>query len=667
MPRFVESVGIYCTEWELTLVVAAGPARHATKGYARAGYRIVARVVAIRPALCRTAIGLTLVLGGAARTVALYDVPAPSDREAALVTQVVDFSRLGVWGDGELGWLPVHLVSLAIPQLAVLCALSDAWVRTPSAVAAVRESGPLLWLGVSLLVWVLARRVGVGPGWSMAAVCLLAVCPAAVVPAREASAQNVAALWGLLALVAVFAGPPPLLRVGGHPELWRAVKTTVSAGLAVLTAPVALAYLPALLMVAVRRSGRRTAASIGAAVTGMAVAGIAVSGIAALIAPSWGSSAWAGSDSRWAQFGWLGPEPMSALIGLAVGSLALRYSTSKPLAVAVLASALSGMALAVPTSAIVVPPSLVLLAQIAEQALAAGRHRTRRLARGTVIAVAASVLALNATASAAALPLDLTAPPASAARGWLTGNLGPAAPVVTDWRTRVALVPGTDAWTRAATPTDCAGRACGGVWWIIDPSRGSGPPPGATLVAQFGRPGRPGSVAVFTSRPQAPDPALELRSRRLAGAALSSLPRLRLTAPLAAQLRDGQLDPRACAVLGALTSEQPIRLVALPPVPGESGTGQPLRQMLIAPDEPPPETTIVALGRPIGRPEVSKSSPPTTPDAEAQLSDNYTIIAFLEAQISPFRPYSIANTPSGVLVRFSPSPPPGLLTAFLSW
>jgi hypothetical protein len=136
------------------------------------------------------------------------------------------------------------------------------------------------------------------------------------------------------------------------------------------------------------------------------------------------------------------------------------------------------------------------------------------------------------------------------------------------------------------------------------------------------------------------DPARELDARRAAGAALATSPQLRADPEVTAELRAGRVDPAAMSALGALLSIQRLRLVALPPIPGEAAD-RPLRQLLLTPDGPPPDGV---------------------PAADAQRH----IVAFFEAQLGPFRPYAVTVTPSGVLVRYPPLAPPDLLEAFLA-
>jgi hypothetical protein len=207
----------------------------------------------------------------------------------------------------------------------------------------------------------------------------------------------------------------------------------------------------------------------------------------------------------------------------------------------------------------------------------------------------------------------------------------------------VALISGTDAWPRVNGAADCQRPSPATIcadqdWWVTTPSEPT--PPAAALIAEFGPADAPDRIEVRTTAPMGSDPARELDARRAAGAALATSPQLRADPEVTAELRAGRVDPAAMSALGALLSIQRLRLVALPPIPGEAAD-RPLRQLLLTPDGPPPDGV---------------------PAADAQRH----IVAFFEAQLAPFRPYAVTVTPSGVLVRYPPLAPPDLLEAFLA-
>ncbi|HWN33166.1 MAG TPA: hypothetical protein VNP03_10485 [Pseudonocardia sp.] len=643
----------------------------------------LARARAAAPSLAGVA--LVLGIGVALRWVALSDTPEATDREAALVTGVVTLSRTGVWTGLPLGAVPARLLSLATPQLAAIGSLTGAWRRVPSALGAVRECGPLLWTGAALLVWVLARRLGVVRRWALLAVALLAICPAAIGAARVAAPENLALLWSLAALVLV-TGRHRVGRAALGIDLVIIGCTSV----AVLTAPVALALLPTVLLLsAVQRDPRRPALiAVGVLLTvGVGTAFTVVA------APSGGSPGWlapgwlatGGPVPDWLGPGWLGRDLVTPALVLLVGLLALRPGgRSSPrrraLAVGVLGVPLLALPLgAAPTPAL--PLAAVLVAAAAagiERDLLARSRPARRYSppdrrerpnrggrperfeppergeppdrragrdRGAgrfvpqlAPALLIGVLAVVWAANLAELPTATAPPPAAAARAWLRDNVPDTDQVRTDDRTRVALVPGTEAWSRVSTGDTPSAPA----WWVSAP--GDRPPATAALVAEFGASGAPDRLEISGALGTAPDPARELAARRAAGAMLTMSPQLSADPGVLDQLRAGRVDPCAMTALAGLLSRQRIRLVDLPPMPGETAADRPLRQLLLAPDGPPPEGV-----------------PDTGPDTARR-----AVVEFFEAQLAPFRPYAVTETPAGVLVRYSPLAPPDLLEAFLA-
>ena len=618
--------------------------------------------------------GLALVLGVgvALRCVALDDTPEATGGEAALVTGVVTLGRTGVWTGLPLGAVPVRLLSLATPQFAAIGSLTGAWRRAPSALAAVRECGPVLWLGTALLVWVLVRRLRVVRRWALLAVALLAICPAAIGAARVAAPENLALLWALAALVLV---------AGRHREGLAALRVDLviigCCAVAVLTSPVALALLPTVLLLSARQHDPLRPALIAVGVllavgvgTAFAVAEVPPSGpVPGWLAPDWLAPGWLGP-------GWLGRDLVTPALVLLVGLLALRPGRRsslrrRALAVGVLGVPLLAVPLgAAPTPALPLAATLVavLAAGVERGVLARARRggpaerdqshaEPRHEPEGRFVpqlapALLIGVLAVVWAANLAQLP-EATAPtPAAAARAWLRDNVPAGDEIRTDTRTRVALVPATDAWSRVSTgsPDSSADVRAGSradatsvpTWWVSAP--GDRAPATAALVAEFGQSGAPDRLEIRGAPPTLPNPARELTARQAAGAMLTMSSQLRADPGVLDQLRAGRVDPCAMTALAGLLSRQRIRLVDLPPVPGETAADRPLRQLLLLPDGPPPEGV-----------------PDTDPEAARR-----AVVDFFEAQLAPFRPYAVTETPAGVLVRYSPLAPPDLLEAFLT-
>jgi hypothetical protein len=620
--------------------------------------------------------GLALVLGVgvALRWVALDDTPEATGGEAALVTGVVTLGRTGVWIGLPLGAVPVRLLSLATPQFAAIGSLTGAWRRAPSALAAVRESGPVLWLGTALLVWVLVRRLRVVRRWAMLAVALLAICPAAIGAARVAAPENLALLWAMAALILV---------AGRHREGLAALRVDLviigCCAVAVLTSPVALALLPTVLLLSARQHDPRRPALIAVGVllalgvgTAFAVAEVPPSGpVPGWLAPGWLALSWLGP-------GWLGRDLVTPALVLLVGLLALRPGTqSSPRGRALAVGVLGVPLLAVPLGA--APTPALPLAAVLVAVLAAGIERgvlararragspgrragpaehdhagpehgpAGRFVPQLAPALLIGVLAVVWAANLAQLPEATAPPPAAAARAWLRDNV-PAADVIrTDARTRVALVPGTEAWSRVSTgsPDDTGDATSAPAWWVSapgGPAPATAAPATAALVAEFGPSGAPDRLEIRGALPTLPNPARELTARRAAGAMLTMSSQLRADPGVLDQMRAGRVDPCAMTALAGLLSRQRIRLVDLPPVSGEAAADRPLRQLLLVPDGPPPEGV-----------------PDTGPDAARR-----AVVDFFDAQLAPFRPYAVTETPAGVLVRYSPLAPPDLLEAFLA-
>ena len=98
-----------------------------------------------------------------------------------------------------------------------------------------------------------------------------------------------------------------------------------------------------------------------------------------------------------------------------------------------------------------------------------------------------------------ALPAALTPPPTVQAMAWLRDHLPAGQHVLTDRRSRVALVAGTDSWNQISTIADCRmqddllyptrpAHCDRSPWWIVDPAVRAGLPEHTTLVAEFASP-----------------------------------------------------------------------------------------------------------------------------------------------------------------------------------
>jgi len=589
---------------------------------------------------CLPVAALLTVLGALARWIGVADAPQPDQPEADLVAQVAAFIRSGAWPVDPVGGLPVGFRSLAVPQYAALSWLTGAWWAAPSELAAVREPAPLLWVLVAALVWVLARRIGLGPRSATTAVALLAVCPAAINAARVAAPENLAVLWLLLALVVAVGRPRPGAGVGRG----RASMIALCLAVAVGTAPAALGAVPPALALYTRSRRNPRAARLAGV-----VAVIVVVELALLALPEAGTGSGVTAPAEWLAPGWLGRDAVTPVLALLATVFAMFAPTRRPLAVAVLASA----TLAMPfggSVALVLPVATVLAVALARAALVPAVGRPRPL--GPILL--AGLVAVSWVPTLAGLPGASAAPPLASARQWLRDNLPEPDNVRAVRRLRVALVtaaaqpPRVSADAASCAPPVGSGQnppACAPpTWWVRTPtSRPPGLPATATLIARFGGPGAPDRVEVLGDLPNRPDLTAERTARRVAGEALAASTRLRAERGVLARLRAGDVDGRATSALAALLSAHRVRLVDVPPVPGEVTPAQsadrPLRQLLLAPDGPAP---------------VSGSADPER-----------AIVDYFRAEQAPFRPDAVEPTEAGVLVRYSPLAPPDLLGAFL--
>lgn len=470
------------------------------------------RISTMRAALLIMLLGAGTVL----RTVSLYQSPAPSFRESALVTQVVQLSRLGVLGTTELGRLPVKLISLAGPQLAAISAGSGAWGRAPTALGAVRESGVALWLGVALLALLLARRLGAGRGWAVLAVALLALSPAAIASSRIAAPENVAAFWAMAALVVAVGGPgrdDPRWGEAGEMPGRRALCTDLAAtaflSIAVLSAPVAVALLPTVLMSTARRGDARRVALVGGSV--LFATGLGAAALMAGAAPADLAACVPALHSGWFSGGPMGGDLLAAGLWLACVLLGLRSGRTRPVALGALLVPPLAVLFGSPAAGLTLPLVGVLLAVSAPGWL--GRLPAPTRLPALVVTFAAG-WALNY----AALPAALTPPPTAQAMSWLRGHPPADQHVLTDRRTRVALVAGTDTWNQVSTVEDCrlrdvlmhntrSAHCDRATLWIVDPSVSSGVPARSTLIAEFSSPNGGRHIQVRSTPPHhAPHP-----------------------------------------------------------------------------------------------------------------------------------------------------------------
>ncbi|MGQ0841046.1 glycosyltransferase family 39 protein [Actinokineospora sp.] len=574
------------------------------------------------------ALAAPISLAALAAAVRLAGGAGPSQTaEARHVAQVFSIDQLGTL----LNPVETAAAPLAWLQLGGYTAVTDAFTRHTSALSAVREPLALAAALGTLLLWLLARRMGLSRWTAAAAAGIVALSPLAVGVQVAVRPENVAVPWVLAALVLLWT-PRRHRRLA--PDLWATAFLVV----AVITAPVTLVLAVTAAWLIWRRGRKRLSLMLGSLFT-LGI-GIGLGASAAL------------SGIRLAADGpapaqWLSLDPVLAAAGVFAAVGALFSFRLRPLAFGVLAliaiTTLPGGPGAGALT-VVVPLAALLVAGTVECGVThrarAGKHTvTRPLLLPTAalaLTVAASALpAWTGALTASAADVRAADAPGTAAARWLRDNL-PTTPVLTDEATWVELIRAgrpPDAVTRSAACVDtCPART----WLLVTPG----------LRAELARrpalaeaAARAEAVAVFGDGPQAMvihRPAIagaaagERRARALAGADLAGSPRIAADPAVADTLRAGRTDPRVLTTLSALASARPVRVAALPAVPGEDAADQPRRQVLLA-----------AAGDPAEQ-----------------------LVLFFSGQRGVFRPESVAATPEGVLVRYPPGVPAGLLTPY---
>jgi hypothetical protein len=542
-----------------------------------------------RAGLMWLAVAVGLGLTVLARGVGLSVAPAPDGVEAALVGQVLALSGAGA-GDGSGGLSPAAL------QVAAWVGATGGWERAPSVLGAAREALLVTSVLTAVLGWALARRLGVDRAWAAAAVLLLAVCPSLIDVQRTATAADMALPWLLGALVLAARARP-----AGPCGLALDAALVGCAVIATLTAPIALALVPAVLWLDSRhgdpvRTGLLAAATALLAGPGLVLAGaVGGTGLANPAAP-----------------GWLGADPVTAVLVVAAALLGLASARLRPLASGLLLAPLVAWTTGTDADGLLglaVPVALLLLAGLAGQAGHAAQHRPRDLRvrigspAGAAVGVVAVLLAWAPLL--ARLPAGAQGGAIGEARAWVAENGAAAELVLADAPTRLALT-SAQRWDRTRTGT--------AVW---------------PVVAVFGQ--GPGAVAVRAVPPADLDPGREERARRIAGELLVASPQLEAPAAVQDLLREGRAGPQLVLTLGVLLSNQRIRLVDLPAVAAEEAAGQPRRRLLLQPV-----------------------------DGSAE-----QILSFYRDQRGPYRPDVAVRTTDGVFLSYPPLPRPGLLDPFL--
>jgi intracellular septation protein A len=529
------------------------------------------------------------------------------DLEASPVARVFALSRLESFpGNETSGRSP-----FGEAQLAGYTFLTRAFDRQEP-IAGVREAVVVAGILSTALLWVLLRRLEM-PRWAAAtAVVVLAVSPLAIGLHRLVVIENLAVPWILAALV-VICSPhrePPLAH-----DLLAALYLLF----AVLTSPLALAFVPAAAWLMLRRrEGKRVVLTALVFEAGL---GLAFGPAAGLLRPGLPDTAQPGIG------GWLTLDPALVAIGAFAVAVSVFVHRLRPwaLSVALLALALlwqgtprpGVLAMLLPIIALLVAGSLSAVPDTRPRP--SHRRSTRRRRLRPLFAIAILVAGTMASWVSGFVKLEAGERTPSAlaqARKWLLDNAS-GSRVLTDdagWAELAAA-----GWPTGSLDlvSNCE-TSCPAAEWMVTVS-----PRSAMLLA------RP--VAIFDevqiarlTAGELPAPQGEQLSRSRVGTVLADSSRVIAEGDTAGLLRWGRVDPRLLTTLAALAMIGQIQVGALPEVPGEDAADQPRRQAVITGD----------------------------PDRSTR---------FFLTQRGVLRPLSVMPVPGGVLVTYPPLPPNGLL------
>jgi hypothetical protein len=567
-----------------------------------------------------------LALTGGLRVLYLAAPDPALPSEAATVAHayalghLTSFADAGGAGVSRFGWL----------QLGAWTMVSDAFGRSATALAAVRETMLVAAVVTAVLLWFLARRLGLTHWASAAAVLFVAVSPLALGLQRLVLVEHLAVAWALGALVLI-------TRPGAR--IRHDVVAAVCLLAAVLTSPLALLFLPAAGWLLVRRAPVRAALvtvllNLGLGIAYGPAGGVLQPHLAAAGRPT--AADWAALDPAWAV--------LSAVALVA----ALAFAALRPFAVSGLLLAATLLVPGVQHTAVLallLPVTPLLLAGVAQAVTRrrtpahlsdTGRARRTRLTLAAVAAVAAVAVGWSSGYPALQPSTDRSGPLAEAQK-WLRDNASGSWLLVDDAAWAELANAG---WPTGmlASPAACA-VSCPPAEWAVFSGDVTGlrerypaldtALTGAGTTAVFGTRDRRVTVRRLGLPPPDPSAPPEAPARAHAGAALTASARISLAPDAAAVLRQGRADPRLIATIAALSALQPVTVAAFPEVSGEDPAGQPRRRVLLTGGED-------------------------------------GVSAFYTGQRDLFRPASVTRTEAGVLVTYPLFAPTGLLVPFSS-
>lgn len=572
-----------------------------------------------------------LLIAAAVSFINIGGAPQRIDDEGTYTAQawaVLNFGELAhytYWYDHPpLGWL----------QIAGYAQLTGAFARWDIAVLAGREAVIVASLIGALLLWLLARRVGLSRAAASVAAVIFSLSPLALQFHRTVYLDNIAVPWLLLAF---------LLASERRAQLAAFAGAAVAFGIAVLTKETFLLALPFLAWVMLRTSHRSTrrytvsvAASILVLIGGSYLLLAAIKGelfsspervslmdgvlFQLVNRDASGSLFDAGSLSARTLGMWWQLDPVFIVTALVAAALALTQRRLRPYAVLVLALTAfmlrPGGYLPVPYVIMLIPFGALLIAGVVERAVRTLSRKTRdRMPRGRRI-VAGAVVAAFAAAAIAAGPLwfaqlrgfvlsDLDEPMRDA-QTWLGENVAREDRLIVDDAMWVDLVQA--GWDRENVvwyyklDTDPAVAAQSPNGWrdadyiITTDSMRTFPSSfpqvkqaidNSVVVAAFGS----GPQAVEVRRvvldgPGAATASVDaaVQTNAALGAQVAENPRVALSDADRDLLRSGAVDARISALLGSLAGGGEVAVAGLPAVDGEGedavGTG--IRQVALS-------------------------------------------------------------------------------------
>lgn len=294
-----------------------------------------------------------LALAGGLRVLYLAAPEPALPTEAATVAHayalgnLTSFADAGGAGVSPFGWL----------QLAAATMVSDAFGRSATALAAVRETVLVAALAIAVLTWLLARRLGLTRWAAAAAVLLPAASPLALGLQRLVVVEHLAAAWALGALVLI---------TRRRARIRHDIAAAACLLAAVLTSPLALFFLPAAGWLLVRRAPARAALVVVLLNLGL---GIAFGPAASVLRPHLAAA------TRPSVADWAALDPVWVALSLAALAAAMAVRAMRPLAATGSMLAATLLVPGVPDTAVLallVPVTPVLLAGVTQ---AATRHR----------------------------------------------------------------------------------------------------------------------------------------------------------------------------------------------------------------------------------------------------------------------------------------------------